>query len=441
MDLRNLACQKHKHSTMVDCKLTTYISKGTYGVVYKINSNEVVKITDKYVYLINCEVPLYHERSSIIECVFYNTFKHENIMKISQNTTFDNDFFYLSQKFEECSLTTWTQNTSYINRCKEIPYILHQLIKALSYLEINNIVHGDLKPCNIMINPKKLRIRIIDFGACILDHRFYKKYNRHESISCTENFAAPEIQHSLKIYNIDSKNDIYSLGLIMQYIIYKENVRIESIVDSYKNNDEYFDIIDDSLFDCNKFKCIKMIKLFLKNNFNTRITATQCLFDLYNETIELKNNNDIEICNLYFPIKLRKTVIEWISELCKNMFINDCLVATCCLLDKYMLHIDSIVKNILEYKQIALVELYFTSIIRGYSIEFSQLQFESKNIISIDDFKFLCDIMLTNMQFKLYCKTNDCCINIFDDSTYLNITNHIKRIEMVGICDTIIFTL
>lgn len=40
-----------------------------------------------------------------------------------------------------------------------------KLLEGVAYLHANNIVHGDLKPNNIILKDKKsLSIKIIDFG-------------------------------------------------------------------------------------------------------------------------------------------------------------------------------------------------------------------------------------------------------------------------------------
>ena len=71
-------------------------------------------------------------------------------------------------------------------------YICSQMLKELNILHRIGMIHSDIKPENIMINPKTLKVRIIDFGCeIIIDkenkdkkyqiHGFTKRYFRIKS--------------------------------------------------------------------------------------------------------------------------------------------------------------------------------------------------------------------------------------------------------------------
>ena len=80
-----------------------------------------------------------------------------------------------------------------------------------------NIIHIDLKLSNILISLNK--INKISFKLC--DFGISKNMKDELSINLLENnlTIAPEI---IEKGNINNKNDIWSLGIIIYYLLFKE---------------------------------------------------------------------------------------------------------------------------------------------------------------------------------------------------------------------------
>ena len=86
--------------------------------------------------------------------------------------------------------------------------VARELLEAVSYMHRQGIVHRDLKPENIMITRNGSNVKIIDFGLADND-----SYAVFKNPAGTEHYIAPEQMNA----NVaDSRNDIYSLGVVMK---------------------------------------------------------------------------------------------------------------------------------------------------------------------------------------------------------------------------------
>lgn len=89
--------------------------------------------------------------------------------------------------------------------------IFGELLSAVNYLHKRGIIHNDLKPENILITRADDTLKIIDFGLADKDAYYVWK-----TLGCTPEYASPELKSQSK--DIDSRSDIYSVGMIMREI-------------------------------------------------------------------------------------------------------------------------------------------------------------------------------------------------------------------------------
>lgn len=92
---------------------------------------------------------------------------------------------------------------------KEAMNLGKQLSEILCYLHSRNVpvIHGDLKPQNIMI--QEGRVRLIDFGSA------FRQYDKKEHVYGTKGYASPE-QYQNELF---TQSDIYSFGMVMLYML------------------------------------------------------------------------------------------------------------------------------------------------------------------------------------------------------------------------------
>jgi serine/threonine protein kinase len=103
---------------------------------------------------------------------------------------------------------------------------LHQMLSALQYCHSRGVIHGDVKPKNILVSKDFQTSKLADFGSAIL------KQDMVRDCQCVVNFAhrkhtlqyaAPEIllPHSKK--SLSPAIDIWSLGCVFAELVSDEN--------------------------------------------------------------------------------------------------------------------------------------------------------------------------------------------------------------------------
>lgn len=124
------------------------------------------------------------------------------------------------------SLKTLIQEGRYFQR-KEVIRWAMQLCSALQYLheQIPPIIHGDIKPANIMLTPKG--------DICLIDFNISFFMNAGTVLGYTDGYTSPEqyqrvrnLQQGIRenFVKIDERADLYSLGATLYHIITGEKL-------------------------------------------------------------------------------------------------------------------------------------------------------------------------------------------------------------------------
>jgi serine/threonine protein kinase len=187
------------------------INSGSFGKVYKILDKEKVyalKHIEHRSYDVDC----------FLEILIMYCLKYKFVMNCLD--FFVDSSYHISKilmPFAELDLY------KYINKIKEkenfsikLKKIFWQLCCALGFLHSNNIIHGDIKPSNILV--KSSNILLSDFSLSNLcfnsEHRIYNKQ------AYTNFYRAPEVS-SNSGYTFNA--DIYALGCSFYEIFYGEH--------------------------------------------------------------------------------------------------------------------------------------------------------------------------------------------------------------------------
>lgn len=86
--------------------------------------------------------------------------------------------------------------------------VMQEITDAVCYLHTKGIVHRDLKPTNIIVTSNGSHVKLIDFGLADTDSHTILKQP-----AGTPTYMSPE---QIQTAVADGRNDIYSLGIIMQ---------------------------------------------------------------------------------------------------------------------------------------------------------------------------------------------------------------------------------
>lgn len=94
---------------------------------------------------------------------------------------------------------------------EDVCWITQRTLNALYYLHSYGIVHGDVKPPNLIVQPKVHNAILVDYGLSSLAPKRFTK-----ALGYTEVFAAPEITKGKPPL---PESDLYGLGLTMIYAL------------------------------------------------------------------------------------------------------------------------------------------------------------------------------------------------------------------------------
>ena len=99
---------------------------------------------------------------------------------------------------------------------EDIQYYFTQLLIALDYLHLMGIIHRDVKPQNIMIDPHAKKLRLIDWGLA----EFYHAGMDYNVRVALRYHKGPELLVNLQQY--DYLLDLWSVGCMLAAIVFKK---------------------------------------------------------------------------------------------------------------------------------------------------------------------------------------------------------------------------
>ena len=135
---------------------------------------------------------------------------HPNIIKCHGLEPYRNSYALILEDFSGISLSEYSNSQS-LDLNSFMPIAI-AITEALEYLYAKRIIHKDIKPRNILINPQTHEIKLIDFSISSLLPKETADIKSPNVLAGTLNYMSPE-QTGRMNRGIDYRTDFYSLGV------------------------------------------------------------------------------------------------------------------------------------------------------------------------------------------------------------------------------------
>jgi len=198
-------------------QITEPLYAGTRTLVYR-----AIRISDQHPVVIKLLQNEYPNFTELLQ--FRNQYtiaKNLNFPSIVQPLTLEqyhNSYALVMEDFGGVSLSAYVKaamDESQIDKSLPLAEFLNiaiQLTDILHYLYQNRVIHKDIKPANILINPDTKQIKLIDFSISSLLPRETQEIQNPNVLEGTLAYLSPE-QTGRMNRGIDYRSDFYSLGV------------------------------------------------------------------------------------------------------------------------------------------------------------------------------------------------------------------------------------
>ena len=292
------------------------IGLGSFSKVYRAKS----KLNDKYVAIKEINKSNINNNDILNEIEIMK--KLENSVLLIESIE-SQDSYYLILELCNISLEEYLKNRENPLSIDEIKEVLLDLNKSFKEMKDKNIIHRDLKPSNILLSLNKSKINKISFKISS-DFGLSKLIEGSKidemSLKGSPITMSPEILNG-KENLISNKSDIWSLGIIIYYMLFKEY--------PYNSKNEY-QIIKESnkqLKSIDNKELDDLIKKMLVININERISWEEYFQHPFfkNNIIEKKiESNQINIPKFNLKCKIHNYDLIGYCPVCKCNICKIC---------------------------------------------------------------------------------------------------------------------
>lgn len=208
------------------------LGSGSFGVVYKAECTETREI-------VAIKKVLQDKRYKNRELQLMKELDHPNVIKLKQSfyTPAENEDLYLNVVMEYIP-ETLSKMIRHFHKSKlnfdmlTIKLYAFQLLKSINYIHALGICHRDIKPQNILIDPRNNVVKLCDFGSA----KKLIKGDANVAYICSRYYRAPELIFSAEDYT--PAVDTWSVGCVIA-----ELVLLEPVFPGESSTDQIVEII------------------------------------------------------------------------------------------------------------------------------------------------------------------------------------------------------
>ncbi|MEG4860593.1 AAA family ATPase [Microcoleus sp. K1-B6] len=198
-------------------QITEQLYAGTRTLVYR-----GIRTRDQYpvvIKLLRNEYPTFNELVQFRnQYTIAKNLDFPHLVKPLTLEVYHNSYALVMEDFGGVSLSTYLKTaTNHTQPSQTLPLaeflqLAIQLTDIIHYLYQNRVIHKDIKPANILINPDTQEIQLIDFSIASLLPRETQEIQNPNILEGTLAYLSPE-QTGRMNRGIDYRSDFYSLGV------------------------------------------------------------------------------------------------------------------------------------------------------------------------------------------------------------------------------------
>ena len=290
------------------------LGEGAFAKVYKVKTKE-----DNALYAVKAfsaetiSSTKDGKKGLMCEIEILSKLNHPNIAKLHEVHETKNSIYMVYELVPGKSLGQLLHDSDDYLTTAQIKALLEGLLRALSYLEEQGVVHRDIKPDNIMLACDKLEdmtpetVKLCDFGFATEHSRNFQLFP-----SCgTPGYAPPECLMEGEI-KLSQNWDCFSTGVLV-YLLITGDLPFPGVTPDEVVTATLLGTVDyeNTRFKQSPEKLRKLLQKLLEKDPKNRISASQALKDSYFPTfkknqiskshLKLENQNQISLnCDSLF---------------------------------------------------------------------------------------------------------------------------------------------